>query len=225
MWLPGHLAVAFLICLPLLYLAKQDRLLALVYVAFFSQLPDFLHFGDLRMFSHSIFGMTILILIASVALWVLFKPRPLLIITAVVATIVHILTDIYVGSISPFYPWTKDWLEYHMFNTPFDIGLEVVLMAIAFSVFVVWFRPRGLLKSIRGLTKSAKAQILLLIIPFGTIAALEGGYFTLTSFNHGIDPARVVLSLSFILLFVTAMVVVISELSVRPRNGRPGLGS
>ena len=229
MWLPGHLAVAFLACLPILYLTKRDRLLSLAYLAFFSQLPDFLHFEDLRMFSHSIFGLTILLLLGISVFWVVFRPRPSIIAISILATPLHLLADLYVGSINPFYPWSKEWMGYHTFNTPFDIELEVLLLGISFIVFLALFKPMDLLRSARVQANSARTQILLLLTPFGAITAFEGGYFVLTSFNHGIGLARAGLALSFLTLFGIATIVILlimksiwKEFGTRPFDDKYG---
>ena len=96
MWLPGHMAVSLLLCLPLLVMVKRERLLALYFVAFFSLLPDFLHLGELRIFTHSFVGLTVMLALSFGILAVLFRPRPVMYVIGTVAALGHLLGDLYI---------------------------------------------------------------------------------------------------------------------------------
>jgi len=134
MWLPGHVAVGFLLSLVavLLYLRTyKSLLLPLAYVAFFSVLPDFLHLGDLRAFSHSIFGAVLLLVAALLILWRIHGWRPLLALVALLSLGSHLLADLYIGHIFPWYPWSVEFVQHNQFNTLYDIRVELFLCALA----------------------------------------------------------------------------------------------
>lgn len=141
MWLPGHLAIGLLLSLiPLALWARRSSLLLkpLIFVAFFSVLPDFLHFGDLRAFSHSIFGATlmagaVLLLLIMIQGW-----NPLLATIAFLGTWSHLLADLFIGHIYPWYPWSWEIVQYNQFNTLFDIRVELALSLLVFVPFAAW---------------------------------------------------------------------------------------
>lgn len=106
-WLPGHASFSFLLALPIINSVRKregDLMLPLSYAAFFSVMPDFLHIGDLRMFSHSIFGATIL-LVAILAILSRLAPfSGRLAAIAFVATGGHLLGDWLFGHFYPAFP-------------------------------------------------------------------------------------------------------------------------
>lgn len=209
MWLPGHLAVSFLLCLPLLVYVKRERLLALFYVAFFALLPDFLHLGPLRVPSHSIIGLTVMLSVALVTLYLLFRPRPILLAIGAVAAVGHLLADLYIGSIYPLYPVSSEWYALHQFNTAFDIRVEIVLSGIALGVLILGFNLRELYRSRRGYTRSMNANLYLLIVAFGAMALLQGAYFAYTMLGNPFDPMRGVLLLLFLVPLVPTGVLLL----------------
>lgn len=183
MWLPGHFAVALILCLPLLFLVKEQRGLALAYVAFFSVLPDFLHSGSLRMASHSILGLSIMLAAVLALLVIAFRPRPALLAIAAVASFAHLLADLYIGSIFPLWPWDQEYVMIHSLNTIFAYRAEVLFIVLAAGIFLLLLRPLSTLENIRSYTPSQRRNLLALILPFGLMSLAEGAYFFLFAFR------------------------------------------
>jgi hypothetical protein len=141
MWLPGHVSIAFLLCLPLLFVSIRRGStvwLALAYVGVFSILPDFFHWGDYRMVSHSIVG---LVVIAGVILYILgklFKADAALLAIGAVAAGAHLAGDLWIGHIFPLFPFSEQIAELNQFNTLDDLRIEIVLSAIALVVLILF---------------------------------------------------------------------------------------
>jgi hypothetical protein len=149
MWLPGHLAIGLLLSLFALALyARGHRplLLPLAFVAFFSVLPDFLHIGGLRAFSHSILGATVLLVVALVVLLAMRSLTPLLALVAAISLYSHLLADIWIGHIYPWWPWSDQIVQNNPFNTIYDLRVELLLSFLAFVPFawIILRRPRDL---------------------------------------------------------------------------------
>ena len=180
MWLPGHLALSFLLCFPLIVMVKRERLLAFYYVAFFALFPDFIHIGELRIVSHSIAGLTAMLLITFVILFILFRPRPIMYIIGAVAAIGHLLGDLYIGSIHPFWPFDDTWYHFHQFNTTFDIITEVMLSSIVLILIIVLFGPLRLYVSRRQLDRSENKNLYLFASLVMIMTLLQGGYYAYT---------------------------------------------
>jgi len=180
MWLPGHVAVGFLLSLVavLLYLKRyRSLLLPLAFVAFFSVLPDFLHIGDLRAFSHSILGAFLLLVAALLVLWRLHGWRPLLAVIAFISLSSHLLSDLYIGHIFPWYPWSMEFVQYNQFNTIFDIRVELVLCAMAAVPFLYLLSSeRGAFRFEELCRKDVVASIALLL-PFSLLGLAQVLYF------------------------------------------------
>jgi len=210
MWLPGHIAFSFLLCLPLIIYMKEDRALALAAVATFALLPDFLHLGMLRAFGHSFFGLGIVLAATLVPLAILFRPRPALLGAAVLAAVGHLIADLYIGSIWPFYPWTMEWVQFHQFNTPFDIRIEVILSIIALAVLLA-LRPWDELGAVRGLDRRGRGLAFVLAAPLAAMAGLQGAYFVVVSSGPGLDIFRAALIGFFAATFLMAMVLLIAS--------------
>jgi hypothetical protein len=220
MWLPGHLAVAFLICLPIIVYVKDKRALALAYVSLFALLPDFFHLGMLRASSHSIIGLAVILAVVVAALALIFRPRPALLLAAVTAAFVHLLADLYVGSIWPWYPLSSEWVQIHAFDTPFDIRIEVVLSIIAVLIFAVALRPLELLRSIKKYDRRARANLIVLLLPLGAMAALQGAFYLYSSLLTGLDIFRGILLLFFILALLAVLAALAAALSPRPLQAK-----
>lgn len=219
MWLPGHLAFSFLICLPLIVYLKRERALALACLGVFALLPDFLHLGMIRAFAHSILGVAILLTISLIVLVVLFRPRPAIIGVAILAAGAHLLADLYVGSIWPFYPWSDEWFQLHEFNTVFDIRVEVVLFSISALILLVALRPWGAVRSVRSYSKREGGMLLLLSIPMAAMAGLQGVYFVIVSRGPGLDLYRSLLLSFFLAAFLFAGILFLAAL--RRRSSGP----
>ena len=207
MWLPGHMAVSLLLCLPLLVMVKRERLLALDFVAVFSLLPDFLHLGELRIFTHSLAGLTVMLALSFGILAVLFRPRPVMYVIGAVAAFGHLLGDLYIGSIYPFWPFDDTWYHLHPFNSPFDISTEVVLSSIALLLMIVLFGPVRLHCSWRQLDRRESRNLYLLGALVAGMALLQGGYYALVLYLGGGDTLRYLLLLFFAIPFLFTMSV------------------
>ena len=142
-----------------------------MFVAFFSQFPDFFHIGELRMFSHSLVGYSAHMAIALTVLWILFRPRPHLVALAVLASFSHLMADLYIGSITPFYPWSNDWIEFHEFNSALDLHLELVLPMVVLMILIL-FNPLRTILSTLDYSKAMRRNLLLLAIPFTLLTML-----------------------------------------------------
>lgn len=221
MWLPGHLAFSFLLCLPLLVLVKRERLLALYFVAFFALLPDYAHLGSLRVFSHSLIGVSIMLLISLAAIGALFRPRPVMYAIAAVAAFGHLAGDLYIGSIHPFWPYSDTWYQLHQFNMPFDIATEVVLSAIALLLIVVLFGPFRLHRSRRQLDRRERRNLYLLAFIFAAMTLLQGGYYALLICLGGGGDMRLLLLFFFAAPFLfTSALLLPMTFSQQHRVGR-----
>jgi hypothetical protein len=217
MWLPGHLAFSFLLCLPLVLYLRRERALALACIGTFALLPDLLHLGMLRAFSHSIFGLTLMLAVTLVPMFLLFRPRAAVIAIAVIAATGHLIADFYIGTIWPFYPWDMEWWQIHQFNTSFDIRVELVLSIIA-VVVLFFLGPIRSWREIKGYTPRERSLTALLSATTAALAVLQGGYFLLVS--PGLIGLRSAL-LAFIgFTFLAAIVLLQRALGRRPSYAR-----
>jgi hypothetical protein len=215
MWLPGHIAFSFLVCLPFIIYLKRERALALVCLGAFALLPDYLHLGMLRAYAHSLLGVTALLVVSLVVLILLVRPRPALIGLAIVAAFSHLLADLYVGSIWPFYPWSSEWFQLNEFNMPFDIRVEVVLFAISALIVLVLLRPWEAVRSVRSYDRGQRNMLLLLTLPVGAMAGLQAVYFAIVSTGPGLDLYRSLLLVFMIITFLAAAVLFLTALRQR----------
>jgi hypothetical protein len=216
MWLPGHFAVAFLICLPLVYYAKEYRVLAIAYVAIFSQLPDLIHLGSLRILSHSPIGLIIMLAVVLALLWMIFRPRTLLLVIGALAAMAHLLADLYIGSIFPYYPFNTKYLEFHELNSTFDLTAEVGLIVLVIVLTLIALRPWEMMRSIGTYSKPMRRNLLLLIVPFGLLSMAEGALFFLTTFRNQTGALSGLLLLSFLLLFMVSATITLAVVLKAP---------
>jgi hypothetical protein len=124
MWLPGHLAVGLLlsfVAIAIYSSRHRSLLVALAFVAFFSVLPDFLHIGGLRAFSHSILGATVLLAFALIVLLAIRGLTPLLALIATISLYSHLLADTWIGHIYPWWPWSDQIVQNNPFNSIYDL--------------------------------------------------------------------------------------------------------
>lgn len=222
MWLTGHFAVALMLSLPLLLLVKEQRGLALAYVAFFSVLLDFLHSGSLRIVSHSILGWSIMLAALLVLLVIAFRPRPALLAIAAIASFSHLLADFYIGSIYPFYPWDPEYAVIHSLGTIFAYRAEALFIVLAAGTFIVLLRPWTTLRNVRSYTPSQRRNLLVLILPFGLMSVAEGAYFFLFSFRHapGVMTGIVMLAFLSVILLSGALMLLALLPSAARAEGR-----
>ena len=226
MWLPGHLALSFLLCLPLLVMLKRERLLALYFVAFFALLPDFLHLGELRIFAHSLVGLGIMVLTSFAILGALFRPRPAMYAIGAVAAFGHLLGDLYIGSVYPFWPWSDTWYHLHLFNSPFDLATEVMFSSIALVLMIALFRPLSLRGTRRLLDRRESRNLYLLGAIVAAMALLQGGYYALILYLGGGDILRYALLLFFAIPFLyTASLLLPMTFSFDERRAASGPSS
>jgi hypothetical protein len=201
MWLPGHLAIGFLICLValVLYVRKGGPMvLGLVFIAFFANLLDFLHVGGLRAFSHSFFGAAVLLCSILVVLIIVSGWRPWLAAIAALAVTSHLLADVFIGHIYPWYPWSIETIQFNQFNTIFDIRVELGLCFLAsvplLALIVFW---KGKL-SVVGIARKDLLAILLLLVPFLIFALAQMFYFIDLDIVQNTTVSAVLLLLVFI---------------------------
>jgi len=219
MWLPAHVAFALLVCLPLVARVREGRALAVAYVAFFSVLPDFIHLGDWRIVSHSLAGWTAITLACLLVLHVMFRPRPMLLAIGALASACHLLSDFYIGSIFPLWPWGLEYVGLHNFNSDFDMRAEAVLIALAFIALLA-MRPVRSLSEVPRLPRAALWNIVVLMAPFGAMALAETLVFLDRSPSLG--ATRLIALAAFLLiaaLSAAAGLASLAALTRRPWGG------
>jgi membrane-bound metal-dependent hydrolase YbcI (DUF457 family) len=208
MWLPGHLAVGLFVCFLalILYVRKGGSLvLGLVYVAFFAVLLDFLHLGEEpRAFSHSFFGATILLALFLLLLVIIQGWRPWLALIAVLAVGSHLLADLFIGSIYPWYPWSMEILQNNVFNTIFDIRVELLVCLLGFVAlaFLVARWPKGV--SVETLSRKDLLAIVVLLGAFFIFALAQTVYFIVLDIAQNTTFSAVLLSFVFIAVIVAS---------------------
>jgi hypothetical protein len=178
---------------------------------FFALLPDFLHLGPLRFLSHSLIGLGAMLLAVFVPLIILSRPRPALLLLAIVAAGSHLLGDGYIGSIAPFYPWSLEWFQINEFNSAYDIHMEVIFFAIAFLIAVIALGPWRSLRSISRYTKKERWGLAITSFPVMAISGLEGVYFIIVSEGPGLAGYRAVLLACFAVVFLTSTILLITS--------------
>lgn len=211
MWLPGHVAFSFLICLPFIVYLKRERALALSYLMFFALLPDFLHLGPLRYLSHSLVGLGVMLLVVFVPLIALSRPRPALLGLAALAAGTHLLGDAFIGSIAPFYPWSLEWFQINEFNSAYDIRMEVVFFVLAALIILIALRPWTALRNISHYSKREKRGLFLTAFPVMAISGLEGVYFIIVSQGPGLVGLRAVLLACFGAIFLLSSIMTVTS--------------
>lgn len=208
MWLPGHLAVAFLICIPLLLYSRskgEEPILPIIYVAFFAVFPDFLHIGDFRMVSHSLIGLSVLVLIGLVILSLISEVRKSLVAIASVAVAAHLFGDWMYGHFFPFFPISTEYVSLNTFNTFMDVRAEILLFAFAAVVFCI-FTVSGHYNFVRIRTDlKTKRGFLVLLLPFLAMTALETVYFAQNMTIVGVSLSRLILLVIFAVLLVVTL--------------------
>lgn len=210
MWLPGHLAVSLLACTPLvLYYcrSKEDLILTIPYIAFFAVLPDFLHFENLRTFSHSLIGLTILVLTALVVLHFLFKIRRAQVLIASVAAGAHLAADWLFGHFYPLYPFSNGYQSLNSFNTYIDIQTEIVIFSVAFVVFTIIVLSVPTIRRSMEFSNSEKWNVVILILPFLGMDLLETVYFLLNMTTVGLGVSRMILFVIFLTTILGSVIL------------------
>jgi len=199
MWLPGHLALAFVIALPLILLSQErSRVLVMAQVAVFSVFPDFFHIGDVRMISHSLIGLGVLVAAALLFLSLFNRQSLALILGAIIGASVHLLGDAYIGHIYPFFPLSDSIFELHRFNTLFDLQTELLLSGVALVLFLGVVRPWREW-GIHPIDRKGEIQLLLLAAPFAILSAGELALYALSDVHFG-APLSTWLLIPFFLL-------------------------
>jgi len=211
MWLPGHVAFSFLVCLPFIVYLKRERGLALSYLMFFALLPDFLHLGPLRYLSHSLIGLGAMLLAVFVPLIILSRPRPALLGLAVAAAGSHLLGDAYIGSVAPFYPWSSEWFQINEFNSAYDIHMEIVFFALAALIILIALGPWKALRSVSTYTKWERRGLAITSFPVMAISGLEGIYFIIVSQGPGLTGYRAALLVCFAAVFLTSTALLLTS--------------
>jgi hypothetical protein len=165
--------------IPLALYARRrgDWVLPLSYIVFFAALPDFLHIGDLRVFSHSIVGAAIMLLGALFVLQWMHGWRPLLVAIAAISMASHLLADTYIGHIYPWWPWSLEMVQNNQFNTLFDIRTELELCAVAIvpvvSMVLAW--PRAM--RMDGLSRNDLLALIVILAPFTLFSLAQTAYY------------------------------------------------
>jgi len=204
MWLPGHVALALLLCLPLLWLYRSKKgsyLLPLAFVAFFSVLPDFLHFDTgLRTVSHSLMGATVLAVVLLVVMWKVFGTGWVLQVIAVVAVYVHLLGDLYIGHIYPYYPFSTEYIQNHQFNTVFDLRFEIIISTIATLVIITIYALDRKGFRLDGVASTDLRSMLTIVLPFAALCLAQVGYFGILDILQDYTWSAAILGLFFLAL-------------------------
>jgi membrane-bound metal-dependent hydrolase YbcI (DUF457 family) len=172
--------------------------MALVYVAFFSNLLDFLHLGDMRPFSHSFFGAALMLGVALFLLIMIQGWRPLLAVLALLAVGSHLLADVFIGHIYPWYPWSMEIVQFNQFNTMFDIRVELVLSFLAFVPLVVLMAIRPDKLAVDGYRKKDLSVLMALLTIFFVFASAQAWYYVYLDIFHNPSISEFLLSYVFI---------------------------
>lgn len=148
MWLPGHLALAFLIAVPFfVWVQRRNEIRTpIVLVMFFAAFPDFFHLGEFRAVSHSLIGLAGLGLIALLVISAFVKMNRIAILASILGASSHLIGDAYIGHIYPFFPFSNIVFQMNEFNTSFDLNTELTLSALtilAIPLIILWDRKRG----------------------------------------------------------------------------------
>ena len=216
MWLPGHLAIGFLLCLFAIVLyarGHRSLLLPLVIVALFSVLPDFLHIGNLRAFSHSFFGAAVLLCSILVILTIISGWQPWIAVIATIAIISHLLADVFIGHIYPWYPWSMEIVQFNQFNTIFDIRVELglcFLASIPLLALIVFWKGKF---SVVGIARKDLLTILLLLTPFLMFATAQMFYFIDLDIVQSTTVSAILLLLVFIGVVISSAWLLVSSLT------------
>ena len=188
-------------------------MLIIPYIAFFAVLPDFLHFEDLRTFSHSMIGLTILVLMALVVLHFLFKIRRAQVLIASVAAGAHLGADWLFGHFFPLYPFSSRYESLNSFNTYIDIQAEIVIFSVAFVVFMIIFLSARTIRRSTELSNSEKWNVVILILPFLGMELLEAAYFLQNMATVGLGVSRMVLLIIFLTTILGSVILLRSVIS------------
>ncbi len=148
MWLPGHLALAFLIAIPLLAWTQRTNEIRtpIVLVIFFAAFPDFFHIGEFRAVSHSLIGLAGLMLISLLILSAFVKLNRIAVFASLLGASSHLIGDAYIGHIYPLFPFSNSLLMRNEFNTFFDLNIELalsLLAILAIPLIILWDRRWG----------------------------------------------------------------------------------
>lgn len=214
MWLPGHFAVALIMSLPLLLMVKEKRMLAIAYVAFFAVFLDFLHLGQLRMISHSLIGLTVLLVLMLGLSWAMFRPRPILLAIGAVSAFSHLAVDLFLGNITPYYPLNTVYWG-HLLGPGLDVPLEVAAMALTLIILLALIFPSGSIGPVRSFPRAARLNLQAFLIPFVLMTAFEGGYYLLFNFRAAPGVLSGALVVDFLLLFIGFSLLVMYTLEDR----------
>lgn len=215
MWLPGHIAVGILLSsfALLLYASKRGSyIVPLAYAAFFAVLPDFFHFGDVRAFSHSFVGAAILLVVALSGLRLVHRWEPLLGLVATIALASHLLADTYIGSIHPWWPWSMATVQYHEFNSVFDIRAELDLCALALipliGLVLAW--PKGL--RMEGLARGDLQALTALLAPFCLFSLAQVVYYFDLDITANSTLSAQLLLMAFLAALLCSLVILVRSL-------------
>ena len=191
MWLPGHIALAMLLCAPVILLARRSGIPfipTLVIVFFFAIMPDFFHLGSIRMISHSLVGLAA---VGSIGLLVLHLAgaRRITLVIASIAVSSHLLGDYLIGHIYPYFPFSETTAQLNSFNTSFDLRIEIVISVAALVVIcMLAVVPKAVT-----IERNDTRRILVRLMAYGTTAMgiAELGLFLLMDLGNrrlGVAP-------------------------------------
>lgn len=190
-------------------------ILIIPYIAFFAVLPDFLHIEDLRTFSHSIIGLTILVLTALALLHFLFRVRRAQVFIASVAAGAHLAADWLFGHFYPLYPFSNGYKSLNSFNTYIDIQAEIVIFSVAFVVFTIIVLSARTIRRPMDLSNSEMWNVVILILPFLGMDLLETAYFLQNMATVGFGTSRMVLLGIFLTTILGSVILMRSVISRR----------
>ncbi len=217
MWLPGHLAVGFFICLiPLLFFVQEGKsaILGLIYIAFFAVLLDFLHFGEgPRAFSHSFFGAAVLLSFALLITIIIHGWQRWLTLIAILAVGSHLLADLFIGHIYPWYPWSMEIVQNNVFNTIFDIRVELILCFLALIPLTALIALKYGKSSLANLSRNELLAVIFLLGSFFIFALVQSIYYA--SIDIFRNPTISAILLGFVFISVIALSGLYLSRSVR----------
>jgi len=130
--------------------------------------------------------------------------RPWLALIAVLAVGSHLLADLFIGSIYPWYPWSMEILQNNVFNTIFDIRVELLVCLLGFVAlaFLVARWPKGV--SVETLSRKDLLAIVVLLGAFFIFALAQTVYFIVLDIAQNTTFSAVLLSFVFIAVIVAS---------------------
>jgi len=133
----------------------------------------------------------------------------------------HLFADWLFGDITPYYPFSTQYLQLNTFNSLEDIRVEIVLFLIAGVVTLLIIRPGNIISSAYSLTKIERINMAILGVPFVLITLLQLGYFILDIQQAGLTYSRAILGLEFPAILIVSMIISLFTFERTSRRKEP----